>query len=237
MWFVEALLIFTLVYVAVQYFKKPESVEREKIKFPGIRNIILLAIGLGILTFIVRIWLPVGWAFNPLNLQFPHFVQYIALFTIGIFAYRNDWFQQVTYKQGLRWFWFAQIMIFIVFPLLFIVGGAAERGPDHFMGGFTWQALSYAIWEQVNGFALIIGLTGIFMQKVNGQNKVAKSMSASAYTAYIIHTPLLVLMTLLLTDLKLYPWLKFIVVAPLALIVIFVIADLIRRLPLAKKIL
>jgi hypothetical protein len=174
--------------------------------------------------------------FDPLGFQFPHFVQYIALFVIGILAYQNGWFEQITYRIGIRWFVLAQVLVFIIFPGMFILGGAAETGPSAFMGGFTWQSLAYAVWEQLNGFALIIGLSGIFKQKFNSQNKLAQRMSASAYTAYVIHTPLLVYLTLMLTNLILYPAVKFIVVAPIALIVIFFVADVIRRLPLARKI-
>jgi surface polysaccharide O-acyltransferase-like enzyme len=237
MWFVEALLIFTLVYAVFQYFHRKEHLNRPKKRPPGVVAIIMFAIGLGALTFLVRIWLPVGWAFEPMNFQFPHFVQYIAFFIIGIMVYRNNWLDHINLKIGIRWFVFAQVMIFIFFPALFILGGAGENGTDAFMGGFTWQSLAYAIWEQLNGFALIIGLSGIFKQKLNRQNKLTKSMSASAYTAYIIHAPLLVLLTLVLTNLHLYPALKFIVVAPIALISVFLVSDLIRRLPLARKVL
>jgi len=237
MWFVEALLYFTLLYVAFQYLRKPKKEKIRQISFPDTRNIILLAVLLGLLTFVVRIWLPVGWVLDPLGLQFPHFVQYIALFVIGIIAYQNNWFNQITFKQGIRWFWFAQIFIIIVFPLLFVLGGAAEKGVDHFMGGFTWQSLSYAIWEQLTGLALIIGLSGIFKKWINRQGKITKSLSASAYTAYIIHTPLLVYLTLDLSGYQFHPILKFIAAAPLALIIIFALSDLIRRMPGFKKVL
>jgi hypothetical protein len=237
MWFVEALLYFTLIYVASQYFSKSKTEKSKLLKFPGVWSIIILTFILGGLTFIVRIWLPVGWVFKPLQLQFSNFVQYIALFIIGILAYQNNWLEQITFKQGIRWFWFAQVLIIMVFPLLFVLGGVAAKGADHFMGGFSWESLSYAIWEQVTGISLIIGLTGIFKRKLNKQNKVARSMSADAYTVYIIHPTLLVLLTLSLTNLHLYPLLKFIVIAPVALVFIFLAADIVRRLPLAKKIL
>ena len=164
-------------------------------------------------------------------------MQYIGLFIIGILAYENDWFEQVTFRQGVRWFGFSQLLIFIGFPALFIFGGALEQGIDQFMGGTTWQSLAYALWEQLNGMALIIGLTGIFKGKLNSQDKLAKSMSADAYTVYIIHAPVLVLVTLLLTGLSLSPVLKFLAVAPVALLGIFLVSDLLRRLPFAKKVL
>ena len=62
-------------------------------------------------------------------------------------------------------------------------------------------------------------------------------MSSDAYTVYIIHAPMLVLIAVLLVDVNLPPILKFIVVAPIALIIIFLVAELLRRLPLIRKIL
>lgn len=237
MWFVEALLLFTLIYVAFQYLTKKSTTKHKQIPLPGTLKIVLLAIALGFITFIVRIWLPVGWVLDPLGFQFPHFVQYIALFIIGIAAFHNKWFDQLTFRNGIRWFWFAQLNIFIVFPFLFMVGGALEHGEGVFIGGFTWQSLSYAIWEQLNGFALIIGLSAIFKKRLNKQGKIAQSLSASAYTAYIIHTPLLVYITLDLSGYHLHPIVKFLAIAPIALFIIFTLSDLIRRLPLIGKIL
>lgn len=235
MWFVEALLYFTIIYVGFQYFIKPKSDLR--INLPSTDKIVLTAIILGVLTFIVRVWLPVGWAFDPLGFQFPHFVQYIAFFIIGVFAYRNNWFKQITFKRGIRWFWFAQLNIFIVFPALFIIGGALENGEAVFMGGFTWQSFCYAIWEQLNGIALIIGLTGIFKKWFSKQGKIGKALSASAYTAYIIHAPVLVYITLDVSGYQMHPIIKFIIVAPISLFVIFTLSDLIRRMPIIKKVL
>jgi hypothetical protein len=56
-------------------------------RFPGNGSIALIALLMGVAAFLVRVWLPVGWNFVPLNLQFPFFVQYIALFPIGLIAY------------------------------------------------------------------------------------------------------------------------------------------------------
>jgi peptidoglycan/LPS O-acetylase OafA/YrhL len=237
MWFVEALLLFTLVYVAVQSLSKAQPGTTIKIPFPGTTRILLLAVFLGILTYLVRIYLPVGWSLDPFNFQLPHFIQYIALFCIGIYAYRNNWFDQITSRQGIKWFLAAQLLIFVAFPVLFAVGGAAENGADAFMGGLTWQSFAYAVWEQVTGFALTIGLTGLFKQKLNKQNTLTKNLSVDAYTVYIIHAPLLVLLTLLYADFQADPWLKFLILVPISLVVIFIVADVVRRLPLARKIL
>ena len=105
------------------------------------------------------------------------------------------------------------------------------------MGGPTWQSLSYAIWEQVAGIALMIGLIGIFRRNLNHQGHLAKSLSRSAYTVYIIHPPVIVGLALIIRHIEIYPLLKFILLAPVAVILCFLLAYPLRKLPFARNIL
>jgi len=237
MWFVETLLYFTILFLIYKSLVKNEEETNIKHPFPGNISIMLFILGTGCLTFIVRIWLPIGWVFQPLELQFPHFIQYVFLFIIGIAAWQNNWLNQISYHHGKRWFCFAQVLIWIGFPLLLVLGGAVGGNPDVFVGGFHWQAFGYAIWEQAIGSALIIGLIGIFKEKLITQGKMAEALSGSAYTVYVFHAPVLVFLTLLLADIQLNPIFKFIIAAPIALTVNFSFAYFIRKLPLARRIL
>jgi hypothetical protein len=138
--------------------------------------------------------------------------------------------------MGKRWFIFAQGLIFIAFPLLFVLGGAAETGADNFMGGITWQSLGYALWEQFLCVAMIIGLTGIFKRRFNSQGSLAKKLSQSAYGVFIFHAPLIVGLSALLRPWDFFPPLKFLVLAPLALILCFTFAFMIKKIPGVGKI-
>jgi len=102
MWFVVALLAFAVVYVIWRRFAKPMS--DSKGAAPGNAAIAIFALLLGLVTFVVRIWLPVGWELPIVNWQLPHFPQYIALYILGIVAYRRNWFEAVTDAQGKTWF-------------------------------------------------------------------------------------------------------------------------------------
>jgi glucans biosynthesis protein C len=91
-WFIEVLLIFTLVYGLGRLLTRAGPVQPiAPAGFPGSGSIVLFALGLAAITFIVRLWFPVDWNFQFLNLQFPFFAQYIALFGVGLIAYRRDW--------------------------------------------------------------------------------------------------------------------------------------------------
>ena len=170
------------------------------------------------------------------NFQLPHFLQYILLFVFGIIAYEQKWLDMITPKMGRNWFIFVQLLIFIVFPVLFIFGGAPENGPEEFMGGLNWKCCSYAIWEQLVGIGIIVALFGIFKSRVNLQGLLAKKLSASAYGVYVFHAPLIVLISALFLDFNIPQIWKFIVLAPLALITCFAFGFLVKKTPLARDI-
>jgi len=237
LWFVESLLIFAVFYVLWRVLVRPmASPGQSDGKIPGCITISIFALVLGIVSFTVRIWLPIGWAFGPLNLQFPFFPQYIGLFIIGIVAYRHNWFMRIPNAIGKFWSSIAIIFIVILFPALFVLGGASgDISP--FMGGVHWQCFAYSFWEQFVGVAMIISLLVLFRNRFNRQGRVAKIMSASSYTAYIVHAPVLVLLTLAIRNITLYPLLKFALAGPIAILLCFALGNFIRQLPLARQIL
>lgn len=172
-----------------------------------------------------------GYFFMPLNFQIPYFPQYIAMFTIGLIAYRGKWFLQIPEKTGKLWSRISAILLVLlaVFPAL-------SKDPVRFFGGFYWQALLYALWEQLLCVAIIITLTVIFRKKYNNQGASVESMSASAYTVYIIHAPIIVILALSLRGIVLEPILKFVLVALLAVSICFILGNYIRRLPYLRNI-
>jgi len=230
MWFVEALLIFTLLYLFIRTIKF--SV---RLRFPGTKTIFISAIIVGILQFLIRIWLPVGWSQPFTNFQFPFFLQYIFLFIFGVIAFQNNWLESVSFEMGKRYFIFAQVMILIILPLLLYFGGK-ENGIDSFVGRGTWQSFSWAVWEQVVGFTLIIGLFGLFKKYFNSQGKLARGLSASAYGVYILHPPIIVGISAVFVSWNFPQLAKFIILAPVALIICFLIALLLKQIPIIKKI-
>ncbi len=236
MWFVEALLLFTFGFVLYKLFSSPQKSTPKDGSFPRFWVILLFASIIGFAQFVIRIWLPVGWSMNFTAFQLPHFLQYISLFIFGIVAYKENWIFKISSKMGWAWFSFVQALILVVFPVIFIMGGMLEDGIELFMGGNHWQALAYALWEQLVGFGMVIALLGIFQSKVNQQGSLAKKLSSSAYSVFVFHTPLLVLISAIFLNFEIVQIWKFIVLAPVALIVCFAMGYLIKRLPGARKI-
>lgn len=238
LWFVEALLIFAICYALWRAFvKAPYPIVRNKTGLPGNLKIAVFILALTGVTFAVRIWLPIGWGFEPLNFQFPFFPQYICMFILGIVAYRRNWLTRISGPMGRLWLCLAIISIVIVFPALFVFGGALKGNIAAFTGGLHWQCLTYALWEQLTGVAFIIALLALFHKRLNRQGKLTKAMAGSAYTAYIIHAPVIILVAIAIRNFSLYPLLKFVLAVLISVLLCFGLGNIIRKLPLARRIL
>jgi surface polysaccharide O-acyltransferase-like enzyme len=237
LWFVEALLIFAGFYVLYRLLSKTTvSSVRQDCELPSNITIFLFALALSTITFIVRIWLPLGRNFEPLNFQLPFFPQYICMYILGIVAYRRNWLARIPDAMGKLWLCLAIVFVVVLFPTLFRLGGAPDN-LSSFTGGLHWQCFGYAVWEQFTGVAMIIALLFLFRKWFNRQGTVSKAMSASTYTAYIIHAPVVVLVAIAIRNISLYPLLKFVLAVLIAAPLCFALGNDIRQLPLAKRIL
>jgi len=237
LWFVETLLIFAIIYALWRLLARPAVTPAQRDgKPPSHLAIAVFALLLGVVTFIVRIWLPVGWKFVPLNLQFPYFTQYIALFVVGITAYRQNWFLGIPRATGKVWLGIAIICILLL-PVVFVLGGVLEGNTGPFLGGVHWQSFALSLWEQFLCMGMVVGLLVLFRERLNHQGRLAKDMAASTYTVFIIHAPVIVFLALALRGINLHPLLKFVSVAPVAIAICFILANFVRKLPLLRNIL
>ena len=233
-WFVAALLLFTFFYVAIRKtfrisFNKPLAVPT-----PG--KILLFAAGLGIISFLIRIIFPVGWILEPVGFQPGHFPQYIALFIIGLLAAKNNWFDQLSERTGKmlkRSAW----LCLLLFPVFFIIRFKLNTPSSWFCGGFHWQALLYAVWEQWIGISIITTLLVKGRTKWNSTSKLLTKVSRSSFTVYIFHPLVIVVITLFAGNWAIDPAIKFLVVAPLVVLGSFVFGSIILLIPGIKKVL
>jgi glucan biosynthesis protein C len=236
LWFVEVLLIFSIIYALWRLlFKRAAAgAAAGESKAPGNLAIAGFALVTGLLTFVVRLWLPVGTV-NFFGFQFSHFVQYIAMLVIGVVAYRRNWFSGLTAAQGKFWRWI--IVVFIVlFFAMFIAGGALEGNIAPFMGGLYWQAMAYALWEQFMCMAVVVTLLVWFRTRFNQQGAFTKQLSAASYATYIFHQPAIVGLMLVLSGIKLDMGLKWLLVAPVMVSACFLVGWVVKQLPLARRI-
>jgi glucan biosynthesis protein C len=255
-WFLAVLLLFTFLYACWRGLNRhrppaPESPGKP----PSTRAIYGFIFALGLVTFVFRIWFSTVSRFQLLNLPLGYLPQYLSLYILGLVAYRRNWFFALTPRMGRDWLRnvLIAIVVLIVGATLFLViemiAGAGAAGTqmnyfewvmgqlNSFLGGFHWQALVYALWEAFLVVAVSISLLALFRQRWNHQGRLAKSLAANAYTVYLIHPLVLISFAYAFHVVALYPLLKFVIAVLITLPLCFLISSLIRRIPLAIRIL
>jgi uncharacterized integral membrane protein len=234
LWFVVALLLFTLVYVGWRNVTANRNNQTTTTLSVG--RVLLFAIGLGVFSFLVRLVFPVGWVLKPVGFQLGHFPQYITLFIAGIIASKTNWLAGITYKQGKRAALIAFLLVIIIFPLFYVLLTTLKFPSSWFSGGFHWPALLYALWEQLTGLAIIMALLGIGKESLNRNSTLWSKLSRSAFAVYIFHPLVVISFSLALKDLAIDPALKLLIVAPLAIVFSFLLGSFIVLIPGVRRI-
>lgn len=236
LWFIEALLLFSAAYILVRLAgRNKNSGTAPRPAFPSQGRILVFALLLSAATFAVRLVWPVGWNFVPLNLQLPYFAQYVALFIVGLVAYRGDWLRLMPDGVGRRWLRVALVLT-ILFPVLVLLNGAAADDTP-FRGGWHWQSAFWSLAETFLGIAWSVGLVYLFRRFADRSSKLGAFLVRNAYGAYLVHEPVIIFMALGLIGLSLYPLLKFGIVALLGISLCFLLGAALRRLPYADRVL
>ena len=236
LWFLQVLLFFSILYaifneIIVRILKNKKQLI---FKFPSNKNIFITILILAFVTFLVRLQFPISATTSHLN--FGLAPQYILLFGLGILAFNNNWFEEITPKKAK--FWFSIAMIAILFwPLFIFFGRSSELSIEIFAGGLNWQSFIYAFWEAVLSISLSICIIYFFRKKLNHQTKLFKEISKSTYSVFIIHSIVIVLLSYLLKDLMFHPLVKFAIVALAGILLCFLISFYITKVRFLKKIL
>jgi glucan biosynthesis protein C len=241
LWFLQALLLFAVIYAALPGRTRgtpanhPDQLQQEA-TFPRDRSLVSTIVILTVLTFGVRTFFPVGtWTYG---FQLAHFVHYIFSFLAGILAYRFDWFTGLGNRQARCWGIVALAMLPLFFVLA-ILGGALEGEAQlaRFLGGFHWQSLAYTLWESILLISIMVFLLYTFREHFNQGRPRLRDMAASVYTVYIIHHTVLFALNILFLDIAIASILKFILVSVIAVPLCFLLADWIRKIPGAARVL
>jgi glucan biosynthesis protein C len=241
-WFLEALLIFSLLYALWRVGTKsvPARAQSDIHKdgtVPGNGAIALFALAVGVATFVVRIWARANVYFEPWHLEFAHFAQYIAMFAAGIVAYRRNWLVRFSDAQAKTWRWIALVCILLL-PALVVAAGALtgeldERGG----GGLNWLSLAYSIWEGFMCVGMVITVLAWFRRRFDHQGRLARAMSETCFAVYVLHPLIIVPLALALSGIQLNLGLKFLLVAPVAVALCYLSAYYVRKLPFLRSIL
>ena len=233
MWFVAALLLFTLLYALWRLFL---SKKQRLHTLPSTIQILIFSIIIGLITYGVRIIYPVGRVIEPLGFQLGHFPQYISLFILGLIASQSKWLVNTDFKMGRKMLIISLCLIFIGFPLFFVIQKLLNFPLEYFTIGGHWQSLWYAIWEQLLGFSLITSLLCIGKSRWNKPSAFLGNLPRTTYAVYIFHPLVLIALSISVHSWSVEPGLKFLIVGTLSVIGTFLLGTLLVKIPGVNRI-
>ena len=233
MWFAAALFFFSLVYGLVRLIprKLAPSSERKPLE-PSLAKAVILILIISVSAFLIRIVQPIGTSI--LNMQISYFASYIALFIVGILAYRNNLLARISYQTGKRWLTGGIVLGFFAW-LVLVIAATVHGGTTTLMGGLTWQSAGYSLWESFVAVAMSIGLITLFREKCNHQGRLTRILSENAFAVYMFHPPILVAVALLFSPVALYPIVKWFLLCVICVPLCFAATHFVfRRIPFLK---
>jgi surface polysaccharide O-acyltransferase-like enzyme len=234
LWFVLALLLFTLIFVALYKLKLTGNRSISKLHAG---NVLLFAAGLSFVTYLFRMLFPADGALQPVGFHLGHFPQYIAMFIIGILARRGKLAESLDLKMAKRFAWLAAAILITGFPLMLYIKTITNAPASNFNGGVNLESFIYSFYEQMLGVSIIVALIGIIKYKWNQPSKFLTMQSRNSFAVYIFHPLVLVVISLILSRVYTTPTIKLAIAAPAAVVGSFVLAAGIMRIPGVNKVL
>jgi len=151
---------------------------------------------------------------------------------VGLWAGRTGFLQSISADAGRTWLRLAFAVGVPLWFILFGLGGATHsRTLDSFFGGWHWQAAGYAIWEAFFAVSMSLGLIVLYRERASTPTRATDFLSRTSFGVYSFHALVLVVISLALQTWVLYPLVKAVLVAALALAGSLVVAALVRRVP------
>lgn len=226
LWFAETLLIFTAGFML---WRRLSPVAATYWRFPGFGVLLLAALLLGLVSFLVRLVMPVGE--EILWLQLGYFPVYIFLFYAGCLAWPGRLLERVRRTEALPWMLVA-VAGMAVLPWVIL----HRPGEGPFEGGQNLNALFYAFWDPLVGWGIILGMLWLLRAWVKSSGGLGAWLSRRAYLVFILHPPVLVSISRILEPWQAHYLVKFGVTGSLTCLACVLLASLVLRIPGAKRV-
>jgi peptidoglycan/LPS O-acetylase OafA/YrhL len=236
LWFVQALLMFSLAYCAWRavFGASLADSTRRPSAVPSYGRWLLSAVIVGAISVAIRQFVPTGK--NVIGLQLGYFAPYIFLFAVGIAAWRHDWLRQLGWKDIRPWVT-TLIIGWLLMPISIVVAMRVfGPGKANFSGGFSWPAIFYAFWDPFVAWGLIGAWLLIARALLNQPSRFWSWLNRRAYAVYIIHPPVLVGISLLLHTWIAPALVKFAVTGALTCVATWLLTDPLVRIPGVRRV-
>jgi glucan biosynthesis protein C len=239
MWFAIALLFFCAALTLwLNVFNRKYNALPASSAPPNAKKLLLFGSCLVVSSFLVRLFYPLGS--SVFNMQLGFFSQYIAVFTFGVIADRQEWFESLVQSNSARRSGKFAILAGPVALILLVAAGGPppQDGPIKYSGGWNPWAFGLAFWEQLTGLALGLGIMSWFYRKGTTSHPIARWLSDRSFGVYMLHSPIMVALTPLCQPIANMSRLVAADVLTIAtLIGSLLVADMAKRIPFLKRML
>jgi glucans biosynthesis protein C len=243
LWFVVALLVLCFLLAGSRWvWRRPSLDERDKsagqaapgftVAAPQVAFLWTFALALSLGTFAVRLIQPIGT--NVLNMQLCFFVQYVAFFVCGLHAARYGWLLPLAASSYARAAGWIALLGGPVVLLVLMFLGMQNGKVEYFFGGWHWQALGFALWEQFAGVGLSLGALALFSRKLDFTNPHMRWLADRSFAVYVLHAPVLVALAMLFRALPQNMYVLVALLTVTGLLASYIVADLFRRMPIFR---
>lgn len=244
LWFAVALLILSLLLAGSRLVWPRSSVDKRDgspaqaalafaVAAPKVASLWTFALALGLGTFALRLGQPIGT--NVLNMQLCYFVQYVAFFVCGLHAGRRGWLVPLAASSYARTAGWTALIGGPVLLLALMFLGLQNGKVECFLGGWHWQALGFALWEQFSGVGLSLGALVLFSRKLDFANPLLRWLAARSFAVYVLHAPVLVALAMLFRALPQNMYVLAALLTVTGLLASYIVADLFRRMPICRN--
>ena len=213
-WFCWTLIVFNIIFVLCRVTGLSEKVSKQtQSPLPSIITMFIFSLVMIPVNYLGLYLMGVlGKDFLGFHLL-KYYPMYIAMFYFGIQAQKNNWIEQLTYKHVFTW------------SVIWIVAKV-------FLSSFS-EMLSRPF--EVIGMSIILLYSFKFLY--NSKNNMAKRLSRAAYAAYVIQViPLSIIGKTLMPHMTQFPVANFIMVGIPGVLLTFLLAHYICKLPILNRI-
>ena len=213
MWFVENLLLFSLLYVVYRLVFKPKRTLTEPCNI-SIVWLLGIALVMGIAVQIDREFSPQDRWINVLHILYfepARYPQYVVMFILGVYMERRRILENLDCRTGFTC---------LIIGLLLTIGNyLRSSGP---WGSFVdrW----FGFYESMMSIFISFGLIWVFKELFNGTNSFFKWACKQTYAVYIVHLPLMILIQFLTDGMITRPIPEFLFIGGVSLVASFLIS-------------
>jgi Acyltransferase family len=237
LWFVGALLIFSLVYAGWVHLRgrRPGPAGARPLRAG---HLLALAAAVTVTTFLVRLVLPLEGDNPIVDLNLWEWPACIALFGLGVTASGLGWLTGVPDRLR-RHCRTATLAAAMAIGALLVSSGALGIDEEQLTGGWRWPALVFAACESAIAVFGAVWLLGVAQRHLDRRLPlVGPAARRSAYGAFMLQGPVLLGFALALRPVPLPAEVKALLVGTAAVTGSFALAWLlIRRVPLITRVL